>query len=1015
MSFQFVSAKRGPGYWKFNTQLLHDKDYLDKINNLLDIELAQEYKNNKIKWENIKLSIRGTTLQYAARKAKSKRNIISALEHKIKFLEDTLVNQTGFPLEGTNDRILQIKREIKTLVAERTKGAVLRSRTNWQLLGNKPTKYFLNLEKYNKTKKTLHRLKIRDGIVTDPNTILNELSNYYAKLYKSSCSVDESFLEDIKFPRITDEAKKKADSLLTQTEIGLAIKAMANNKCPGTDGLPIDFYKVFYGKLKPFLHALFLEIASDGIFHLTARRGILSLLEKVGKDILDLNCWQPLSLLNVDNKIYSKILATRLQVSFPEIIHSTQRGFVKNCYLAENLIVINELIHQYQLKELPGVIISFDFRKAFDALEWKSMFIALEKFGFGQNYINMVKVLFNQPTSCVINNGYWSKWFEISRSCRQGCCLSPSIFTLTVEILSLAIRQNPQIKGLYLGDTEIKIRQYADDLWSALDPTSENINNMLSTLDHFAQFSGLVINLEKSAVIRIGSLRNSNAIYYTQRKLFWSDGPVKILGIYVSTNWVEAYSSNFLNLLDTIRQICDTWSNRTLDLFGKVTVINTLIVPLFIHKFMALPSPPESFFKMYKSIILKFLWDNKPHRISYNKLVLGYDQLGIKLTDLSAKNTALKAAWIKRWVVSRTIESSWLYSSLPVTDIRIWNCNLSNSDLCKIIPVNTLSTMLSIWEAWCKCNYDPVPVAVEKILNMPLWGNSEIRRENKPILQRKLTSTNVNRIIDIIDVQNGQSLTYVRLVHRHGHVFDELYYLGLLAAIPNRWKIELHNNLLPSILDDMPEWYHNPSKYNSKSLYWQHIHNNFPSGQTTRLLWEKDLEIQIEEETWREVFPAFLKNVVPTKLRSLQYKILTRTVVTNKIRNKWDPNVQNKCGFCRIDVETMTHLFFECPIIYKLWKCLEKWIKRYLGVTLTPTLEIVILNNYRGSQKKLINMFIMIMKQYVYSTKCLGEYPLFIQYTEKIVDWYNMERLSAFQTGHIKAFQVKWKKYAAIM
>ena len=61
--------------------------------------------------------------------------------------------------------------------------------------------------------------------------------------------------------------------------------------------------------------------------------------------------------------------------------------------------------------------------------------------------------------------------------------------------------------------------QYADDLWSTLFPTKENVDHMMNELAEFGRYSGLIVNPEKSAVLRIGSMRDSNAKFYTQRKL----------------------------------------------------------------------------------------------------------------------------------------------------------------------------------------------------------------------------------------------------------------------------------------------------------------------------------------------------------------------------------------------------------------------------------------------------------------------------------------------------------------
>ena len=111
--------------------------------------------------------------------------------------------------------------------------------------------------------------------------------------------------------------------------MSIAIKALANNKACGCDGILIDFIKMFYPTLKEFMFGLINEIINEGMLHLSARCGIISLLEKIDKDMLLLPSWRPLSLLNADYKIFSKILANRIQPLLKEVIHPSQTGFLK--------------------------------------------------------------------------------------------------------------------------------------------------------------------------------------------------------------------------------------------------------------------------------------------------------------------------------------------------------------------------------------------------------------------------------------------------------------------------------------------------------------------------------------------------------------------------------------------------------------------------------------------------------------------------------------------------------------
>ena len=115
-----------------------------------------------------------------------------------------------------------------------------------------------------------------------------------------------------------------------------------------------------------------------------------------------------------------------------------------------------------------------DYMKAFDSIEWNFMNLALEKFGFGNGFINFVKMLYKQPNNSIINNGWVSSNFDISRGIRQGCPISALLYIIAEEIMAENIRNNNNIRGIRIGRSkEIKLTQMADDTTVFLE--SENI------------------------------------------------------------------------------------------------------------------------------------------------------------------------------------------------------------------------------------------------------------------------------------------------------------------------------------------------------------------------------------------------------------------------------------------------------------------------------------------------------------------------------------------------------------
>ena len=177
-----------------------------------------------------------------------------------------------------------------------------------------------------------------------------------------------------------------------------------------------------------------------------------------------------------------------------------------------------------------------------------------------------------------------------------------------------------------------------------------------------------------------------------------------------------------------------------------------------------------------------------------------------------------------------------------------------------------------ILRSWSMYNYKPTLESQEEILDPRLWGNSLIRRENKPLLDNKLLSSGIEKILDIYDIRKKKFMTFTEVKHKFRISFDMLFYLGIVAAIPNVWKLIIH-----TVEGDDPIDINVPiSEYASKPnistfLYWEHIDKKFLYKDTLRILWQRDLGCAIEENEWLQLFPNYRKMITPTKLQYFQY------------------------------------------------------------------------------------------------------------------------------------------------
>ena len=155
---------------------------------------------------------------------------------------------------------------------------------------------------------------------------------------------------------------------ITLDELSAALKNMKNNKSPGSDGFPADFFKVFWSKLKFFVYRSIKTSIKTGSLPLTMRQCIISCLPKGNKNREYLKNWRPISLLNVTYKIFSSAIANRIKNNLNYIISDTQTGFLNNRFIGESTRIIYDIMEACESKHIPGLLMMIDFEKAFDSV-----------------------------------------------------------------------------------------------------------------------------------------------------------------------------------------------------------------------------------------------------------------------------------------------------------------------------------------------------------------------------------------------------------------------------------------------------------------------------------------------------------------------------------------------------------------------------------------------------------------------------------------------------------------------
>ena len=339
---------RGPGYWKLNVKHLENKEFLDEVNETFDIIKNRYNSINPLdRWDAIKTEVRGTAIHASHRYASERKikrqkmeNQLNALLKKLNMINpksDKAIAQ----IQATNIKIDDLRKKLDLEYNKDAEGAILRSKARWVSEAEHSTKYFYSLEKWNSKNKNMAKIYDTNGNVTrmlHQGKILHAQANFYKSLYSSN----DLGNHDIKIKpskQITNEVKNNLDQPITMEEIKSALKSMARKKSPGISGLPVEFYIVFWTKLDKYLYDAIIYAFNQGILNKTAREGLITLLPKKERDLLLIESWRPIVLLNIDFKLISKIIANRIKS-----VLDTETGFIKGRQITENLRKLMDII-----------------------------------------------------------------------------------------------------------------------------------------------------------------------------------------------------------------------------------------------------------------------------------------------------------------------------------------------------------------------------------------------------------------------------------------------------------------------------------------------------------------------------------------------------------------------------------------------------------------------------------------------------------------------------------------------
>ncbi|KAM9960924.1 hypothetical protein ACTFIW_010084 [Dictyostelium discoideum] len=496
---------------------------------------------------------------------------------------------------------------------------------------------------------------ITNELITNQAEILETARNYYEKLYQCKPCDEEihNFLLRNNTKQIDPDIIKKIAYKIDEHELDLCIEKLQEGKAPGSDGLIPTFYKNHKEAILPILLELFNHFLNIGIppqFKL----GVLFSIYKNKGDPNHLNNYRPITLLNVDYKIYSKILNNRILRFLNNVISPFQTGFVPKRILHDNIITLNSVMDMAHREiksntHMAPIITFYDFEKAFDSISHKAIVRTLVHLKLPIKFIKAItNLLIESETSVYINNDMSSKFIS-KRGTKQGDPISPTIFALVVECMSTTIISDRNIRGIGIDNTKILL--FADDT-ATLAYCWIDHHLMDLSIKRFCSATSAAINKNKCICITLKP--NTGTIY---KKATTSE---RYLGFNFDNKGIE---SKIPLIATKIKSQLINWSKFSSTYQGRIILAKTYALSqLTFHNYLSGINAQCQI----ENTVTKFIFNTKSkNTMSASRRYASYANGGLNLWNLETRATAQRA-----WIYERHLHQ--VKNNTPSSFNEIW-------------------------------------------------------------------------------------------------------------------------------------------------------------------------------------------------------------------------------------------------------------------------------------------------------------------------------------------------------
>lgn len=317
----------------------------------------------------------------------------------------------------------------------------------------------------------------------------NLMNTEYTKNFDDIC-VDNKFM---------NYCTKNLNIRITEEEVLLALKSLKNKKSCGPDGLTNEMLKISCMMNVDMYVKLFNLILSSGIYPSRWRENFIKPIFKGGCFNNPSN-YRGIALSSCLGKFFSRVLYNRLEkyLEYNKIICREQIGFKKGCRTSDHILTLKTIIDKAFKSSKMLYVCFIDFKKAFDTINRDALFLKLFKYNIKGSFLNILKDMYKEVLFAVKVSDGITDMFQSKIGVKQGCILSPTLFSLYINDLSTLFDET--CEPVTLHNTQLSCLMYADDL-VLISQSSVGLQNCLNKLSAYCEEWNLTVNLDKTKVM----------------------------------------------------------------------------------------------------------------------------------------------------------------------------------------------------------------------------------------------------------------------------------------------------------------------------------------------------------------------------------------------------------------------------------------------------------------------------------------------------------------------------------